>query len=209
MKSISHAGQRGPCSCPLSGFSQIAITLSFASKMKHLFPQILANPLYIPPTEYAHPAFSPMAISAMEGLLLGLILWRWTRSKPAIILLGFLINVVTLMLFWASIREEEHIWDYDYRVIAIGEIFVVAIEAFVIVNVVRNFTARLPRSIWWKALGISLVLNALSFFASAFLVHSPIPASTTTQLRHAAPLVSSALTATRSYPLLMHLWTGE
>lgn len=120
-----------------------------------------------------------MAISAMEGLLLGIIIWRWTRSNPLVILLGFLLNLVTLALFWAAIRREEHIWDYDYRMVAIGEIFVVAVEALAIVVVVRRFAASSPRWIWWKAFGVSLVLNALSFFAGAYLAYSPIPANKT------------------------------
>ena len=165
--------------------------------MESLFQQILANPIYVPPTEYAHPAFSPMAISAMEGLLMGIVIWCWTRSKPAIILFGFLINLVTLVLFWAAIRREEHIWDYDYRVVAIGEIFVVVVEVLAIVAVVRRFAARSPRWIWWKAFGVSLVLNALSFFAGAYLAYSPIPEKTSL-LTPDPPPVPAAMTATTS-----------
>jgi hypothetical protein len=146
-------------------------------EMKILFSPVVANPLYIPPTNYRHPAFSPMAISAMEGLLLGIILWRWTRSKPGLILMGFLINIVTLMLFWASIREDGYIWEYDFRLVAMGESLVVAVEACVIVFVVRNFAAIAPRLIWWKAFGVSLILNAFSFFLGAFNALSPIPAN--------------------------------
>jgi hypothetical protein len=134
---------------------------------------ILANPL--PPTGYHHPLFSPLAISAMEGLLLGFILWRWTRSNPSILLLGFVINLVTLTLLWASIKREDYIWDYDYRMVAIGEFFVVVVEAIAIFFVVRKFSATIPRRLWWKAFGASLCLNAFSFFAGAILVYSPIP----------------------------------
>ncbi len=166
--------------------------------MTSLFPLILANPIYVPPTEYAHPAFSPMAISAIEGLLLGIVIWRWTRSRPSIILLGFLINLVTLALFWASVRREEHIWEYDYRMVAIGEVLVVAVEALAIVVVVRKFAVISPRLIWWKAFGFSLGLNALSFFAGAFLAYSPISANKTSLLTLDPPPVPGVMTATTS-----------
>ena len=168
--------------------------------MKSLFPLILANPIYVPPTEYGHPAFSPMAISAMEGLLLGMVIWRWTGSRPSIILLGFLINLVTLALFWASIRRDEHIWEYDYRMVAIGEVLVVAVEALAIVVVVRKFTAISPRLIWLKAFGVSLGLNALSFFAGAFLAYSPIPVNMTSLLKSDPPPVPVAMSAIISTP---------
>jgi hypothetical protein len=149
--------------------------------MDFLFQPVLANPINIEPAEYPHPMFSPLAISAMEGLLLGIVLLRWTRAKPLIIVIGFLINIVTLTLFWSAIQREEHLWEYDYRIVALGEILVVAVEAIAIVFVVRKFAANLAQSIWWKALGVSLVLNAFSFFTGAVLAYSPNPANKTVQ----------------------------
>jgi len=62
------------------------------------------------------------------------------------------------------------VWDYYYGMIAVGEVFVVAIEAAAVVCVVRKCAEVRPVGIWWKAFGISLVLNALSFLASAVIV---------------------------------------
>ncbi len=138
---------------------------------------IIANPLYFPPTHFSHPAFGPWTIAGVEGLMWGLILWRWSHGRKLAILLGFAINAATVALFWLAMHREQYLWDYDYQVVSIGEICVVVAEAGAATWYLSRILNRSPSTLWIKVLGISILLNALSFFMGAYFVQSPIPSA--------------------------------
>lgn len=159
-----------------------ATLLSLAKKMTRESltdcMNILANPL--PPTDFIHPQFAPWAIAGMEGLLLGAVLWWWSGRWLPSVLVGFAINSVTLALFWLALRRDSIFWDYDYSTIAIGELVVVFLEAGAITWFLSRRLRRDSAKIWLRAVGISLLLNAFSFFAGALTTWSPIKASIST-----------------------------
>jgi fermentation-respiration switch protein FrsA (DUF1100 family) len=134
---------------------------------------ILANPL--PPTEFTHPQFVPWAIAGMEGLLLGAVLWWWSGRWLPSVLVGFAINSMTLALFWLALRRDSVFWEYDFSTIAIGELVVVVLEAGATTWFLSKRLKRDPTQVWWRAVGVSLVLNAFSFVAGALVTSSPIP----------------------------------
>lgn len=136
---------------------------------------ILANPLYFPPTHFSHPAFGPWTVAGVEGLMWGLILWRWSRGRRLAILFGFAINAATVALFWLAMHRDSYLWDYNYQVVSIGEICVVVAEAGAVTWYLSRILNRSPSALWIKVLGISILLNALSFLMGAYLVQSPIP----------------------------------
>ena len=136
---------------------------------------ILANPL--PPTEFTHPQFAPWAIAGMEGLLLGAILWWWSGRWLPSVLVGFAINSMTWALFWLALRRHSVVWEYDFPTIAIGEMIVVFLEAGATTWFLCRCFKRDPTQVWWRAMGISLLLNAFSFFAGALVTSSPIEAN--------------------------------
>ena len=136
---------------------------------------ILANRLYFPPTHFSHPAFGPWTVAGVEGLTWGLILWRWSHGRKIAILLGFAINAATVAHFWLAMHREQYLWDYDYQVVSIGEICVVVAEAGAATWYLSRVLNRSHSTLWIKVLGVSIRLNALSFFMGAYLVQSPIP----------------------------------
>ena len=136
---------------------------------------ILANPL--PPTDFIHPQFAPWAIAGMEGLLLGAVLWWWSGRWLPSLLVGFAINSVTLALFWLALRSGSVFSSYDYSTIAIGEMVVVFLEAGAITYFLAWRLGRDSAKIWWRAVSISLLLNAFSFFAGTLMTSSPIKAN--------------------------------
>ena len=136
---------------------------------------LLANPLYYPPTHFAHPFLGPWTLAGIEGFLWGLILWRWSRGKGSSFVVGFAVNTASLALFWFAMTRQQHLWDYDYQFVSIGEIVVICIEGLAAAVFLSRVLVRPVASLWLKALGVSVLLNGLSFFMGCVLVQSPIP----------------------------------
>lgn len=139
----------------------------------------LANPIVFRDVplvaEATHSLLSPLIISGLEGLLLGVVLWRWTSKPWPALLFGFLINEVTLALFWAALRRGGSQWDYDYGTVAVGECVVVVVEALAVMRFLAWRLHRDPADFWSRSFVLSLVLNSLSFLASVAVTTEHFP----------------------------------
>ena len=143
--------------------------------------QILANPS--PPSlQYLHPWLTPLSIASIEGLMLGIVLLLWTKNWWPAFFVGFAINTISLSLFWTAMSHDWFFWDYDYALLAFGELFVVLAEAGGITWFLAKRLRRDPCEFWWKAMVVSVTLNALSFFAGTLSTTSDLPSNVSDQI---------------------------
>jgi len=136
---------------------------------------VLANPIVSEPV-YWSPLFLPIGLAIIEGILLGGVLFYWTRRWSSF-LYGFCVNTASLLLFWWAIYEDGGSWDwgYDFYEVAVGEILVVLIEGILIYVFLEKVDSVNVSSNFKNSLALSLLLNTVSFFMSLISLARELP----------------------------------